>query len=286
VAGWPPFEPGGDALGQLITGSRSMSLPQWWLLVLGVIGLMAIRRVAALGWALVGAGVFAVLFVLSAYDTSPIVAELTKAWWGDSWRLAAFATAGLVVLAAVGLTVVADALGGVFRFRAGRGVAFGVVLVALLGLTRGLYIGRNTARLAQLFPDGPVVSHQDVAAMAKLATLAPAGSLVLNDPYDGSPWMFALDDVRPVFGQPVTLPQDEPGIGAQRMLLLTEFNRLDTDPAVQKAVRDLHVEYVYLGGGFLTPQLSRSSGLENLDKVSDLTLVYANSAAKIYRITM
>ncbi|HEY4023403.1 MAG TPA: DUF6541 family protein, partial [Pseudonocardiaceae bacterium] len=197
VAGWPPFEPGGDALGQLITGSRSMTLPQWWLLVLGAIGLMAIRRVAALGWALVGAGLFVVLFVLSAYDTSPIVAELTKAWWGDSWRLAAFATAGLVVLAAVGLTVVADALGGVFRFRPGRPVAFGVVLVALLVLTRGLYVARNTARLAQLFPDGPVVSHQDVAAMAKLATLAPAGSLVLNDPYDGSPWMFALDDVRP-----------------------------------------------------------------------------------------
>ncbi len=284
VVGWPPFLHASDALGRLLTGSDSLPLPQWWLAVLAVIGLVAGRRIVAMWWWLAGTGVFAVLFVFAAYDGSPIVATLTAPWWGDSWRLAAIATPGLVLLAAVGLTVLADGLAGALRLRSARTIAFGVVLLALVGLTRGLYVGRNTDRLAQLFPDGPVVSHDDVAEMSALAKLVPADSTVLNDPFDGSPWMYALDGVHPVFGQPLILPRDEPGVGAQRMLLLDGLNRMDTDSAVRQALRDLHVRYVYLGGGFLTPQLSRATGLRGLDHVRGLSLVYSNAQARIYRV--
>lgn len=281
VVGWPPYEQAGDAFGRLVTGSDSLPLPQWWLTALAVVGLLTVRRIAALWWWLVGAGAFALLFVFAAYLGSPLVHALTAPWWGDSWRLAALATPGLVVLASLGLASLADLLAGVHRFRI---VAFGLVVVALLAVTRGLYVGRNTERLAQLFPGGPVVSNDDVTAMNTLAKLVPPGSTVLNDPFDGSPWMLALDDLHPVFGQPLILPQDAPGEGPQRMLLLDHLNQLDTEPAVGQALRDLHVQYVYLGGGFLTPQLTRATGLRDLDSVHGLSLVYANAQARIYRV--
>lgn len=284
VVGWPPFETAGDALGKLITGTNSVPLPQWWLVALAVVGLLTVRRIVEFWWWPCGAAAFAVLFVFAAYDGSRVVAALTAPWWGDSWRLAALTTPGLVLLAAAGLVAVADVLGGLGRFRFARVVAFGVVVLGVVGLTHGLYVNRNTARLGQLFPDGPVVSHEDVAAMNALATMVPADTTVLNDPYDGSPWMLALDDVHPVFGQPMILPQDAPGVGAQRLLLLDRLNLMDTDPAVRQALRDLHVRFVYLGGGFLTPQNSRATGLRGLDAVHGLSLVFANSQARIYRV--
>jgi hypothetical protein len=277
VVGWPPTESAGAALGKLVTDSGSLPLPEWWLAGLVLVGLLAVRRAVALWWWLVGAGGFALLFGFAASDGAPMVHTLTAPWWGDSWRLAALATPGLVVLAGIGLTAIA----GVLRFRA----APVVVVLALIAVTHGLYVQRNTQRLAQLFPDGPVVSHADVTAMSTLATMVPPGSTVLNDPYDGSPWMLALDGLHPVFGQPLILPQDAPGVGAQRMLLLDRLNRMDTDPTVREALRDLHVRYVYLGGGFLTPQLSRAAGLRGLDSVRGLTLVYANAQARVYRVT-
>jgi len=281
---FPPSESASEAVGQLITNSRSLGLPQWWLFALGVVGLFAIRQIAGLVWFLVGAGLFGVLFVFAVADGSRIVASLTAPWWGDSWRLAAIATIGLVLLAALGLTVIGDALAAVPWLRPARLAVFGVVLAVLLALTRGLYVSRNTQRLAELYPDGPVVSHQDVTAMRVLAGMAPPGTAVFNDPYDGSPWMLALDGLHPVFGEPLIMPQDAAGEGPQRLMLLAHLNQMDTDPAVRKALRDLRVQYVYLGGGFITSSFGRASGLRDLDTVHGLSLVYANVQARIYRV--
>lgn len=93
-----------------------------------------------IGVFLVGAGLFGVLFVFAAADVSRIVASLIALWWGDSWRLAAIATIGLVVLAVIG-----DALGAVAWLRLARLIVFGVVLVVLLVLTRGLCVPQQPA---------------------------------------------------------------------------------------------------------------------------------------------
>ena len=48
--------------------------------------------------------------------------------------------------------------------------------------------------------------------MAELRTIVPPGATVMNDPGDGSPWMWALGGVRPVFGYPFAVSAEYPVI--------------------------------------------------------------------------
>ncbi|QUQ62793.1 DUF6541 family protein [Kutzneria sp. CA-103260] len=284
---WPASLTPLAATEQFVTGSRSNGLPAVWLMGLGAVGLIGLfllRGATKLIWWLAGGVVFAGLFVLDASSDAHWVKSVTQPWWNDSWRLYAIGTMSVVVLAAVGLVTLARLLSRVVpRLHS----AAAVVLVALLVIiaTKGLYLNRNTARLAQAFPDGPVVTHTAEAGMHELAKLAPAGSMVMNDPYDGSPWMWALADVHPVFGHAPLLPQDAASVGQQRMTLFERFNKLDTDPAIQAAVRDLRVDYVFLSQGSITgAKPGHPDGLTGLDQVRSLKLVFQNSQTRIYQV--
>lgn len=83
-------------------------------------------------------------------------------------------------------------------------------------LTNGLYVGRNEVRLAQAFTDGPAVSTDERIAFDRLAQLVEPRRLVMNDPYDGSAMMWALDNVQPVFASPLITPQELPTMDPTR----------------------------------------------------------------------
>ncbi|EWM17781.1 DUF6541 family protein [Kutzneria sp. 744] len=284
---WTPGLNAAAAATQFATGSRSTGLPAVWLTVLcaaGLVGLFLVRGMAKLTWWLVAGAVFGLLFVLDATSGAAWVQAITRPWWNDSWRLYAIGAMGLVVLAAVGLVTVANLLSRLVP-RLPSVVVVSLVALLVIIATKGLYLNRNTERLAVAFPDGPVVTHTERNAMLELAKLAPAGSMVMNDPYDGSPWMWALADVHPVFGHAPIFPNDAEAVGPQRLHLFQSFNRLDTDPAVRAAVRDLHIEYVFLSDGSITGSTAgHSPGLTGLDQVKGLKLVYRNSQAQVYRV--
>lgn len=281
---WPPNLIASDAVGQLATGSRSTGLPQWWLVALCLVGVASVRSAGKLLWWLIGGAVFGLLFVLDASSGSPLVVRLTQPWWNDAWRLYALAALGMVVLAAVGLVAIGDALAKLSRRRIG---AMAVVVLVIAALTHGLYAERNTRRLAFTFSDGPVVSQVERSAMHELAKLAPQGSLVMNDPFDGSPWMWSLEGVHPVFGHAMILPQDAQPVGAQRVMLLENLNKLDTDSSVRAAIRDLGIRYVFLSDGSITGvKPGHGAGLTGLDKVKGLRLVFANAQAQIYQVVV
>ncbi|MBB5895396.1 DUF6541 family protein [Kutzneria kofuensis] len=285
---WTPGLNVPDAAAQFVTGSRSTGLPAVWLIALcvaGLVGLFLLGGVTKLIWWLLGGAVFGVLFVLDATSAAPWVQAITRPWWNDSWRLYAIGAMGLVVLAAVGLVTVADLLSRLVP-RLPSAVVLAVVALLVIIATKGLYLNRNTQRLAVAFPDGPVVTHTEQAAMLELAKLAPAGSMVMNDPYDGSPWMWALAGVHPVFGHAPIFPNDAEAVGPQRLHLFQSFNRLDTDPAVRASVRELHIRYVFLSDGSITGSTAgHSPGLTGLDQVKGLRLVFRNSQAEIYQVT-
>lgn len=292
---WPIQGPAASTLGGFLLVSHVTQVPAWWLVGLWLIGLVTVRRLLPMAWWLVTGLAFTVLFVMDASYKNGLIAALTRPWWNDSWRLEALATVLLITLAASGLVVVYDvvlaALNWLSRQRlsVGRAVVRTVVFVLVLAvagaLTHWFYFGRNSARLGDTFANGPVVSDVEKAAMDKLKQLAPAGSLVMNDPQDGSPLMWALDDVRPVYGHALIVGSDNAAaLGAQRALLLTQFNKIDTDPAVRSAVHDLNIDYVYVGDGFVTPESKRLPGLTDIDHLRSLKLVFQNTQARIYQI--
>jgi hypothetical protein len=250
------------------------------------------------------------------------VAQLTRPWWGDKWRLIAVFTIGAIVLAAHGVVVISDLL----RRRALRLLAalppgvgapavrllrtFPVVPALVLGLvavgSNGFYQHENLIRVKlPQFSDGPGLSKHEQDGIQALARLVPPGARVMNQNSDGSAWMYALAGVKPVNGHleviriPVTddlskyaltVPPPPTGMAEafamtpDQQLLHKRFNQLDTDPMVRAAVDKLNVQYVFVGRGYVRGYFRRADGLRDLDLVRSLQLVYDNPDVRIYRV--
>ncbi|MGI5126746.1 DUF6541 family protein [Pseudonocardia sp. CA-107938] len=290
---WPANARPAQVLGELLFLSHAQEFPQWWLVALMLAGLVGVRRLRPVLWFLGVAAVFAALFVLTASYEGTIVAVLTRPWWNDRWRFAAIWTLGAIVLAAGGVVTLRDGLMAVLqRFTpreerarlAVSAVALTLVLAAVTFLTSGFYHVRNASRMAEGFTDGPSLSRDEEQAVKVLAGLAPPGSLVMNDPYDGSSMMWAVAGVHPVFATPVIKLLELPVMDPDRRLLFTSFNQLDTNPDVRRAVEKLDVQYVFVGTGLIPPADGPPDGMLNLDRVRSLERVYTSAEATIYRV--
>lgn len=250
---------------------------QWALTVLAVFGgVVAVWRRQG-GWLLPTGVVFALLGVQTMSGKLPVLHLLTSAFWNDYWRLGAMVAWVACALVGIGLAEVARWGARVPRLTVP--VAGVLVAAALLAGTGG-YVDRNVTRVAIGYTPG-VVGPEQLAAMNALPRLVPAGQVVLNDPMDGSAWMYSVAGVRPMFvhyqvGSPST----------DQALLLRSLNQLDTDPAVRAAVRRLNLEFVYAGDRAIYPWTSRSPGFLNLNTVADLRPVFSDSGATVYRIDL
>jgi hypothetical protein len=290
---WPVIGSPGQTLGQLLF-LNYVAPPEWWLVTAAIVGLVALRKLTGLHWLMAGGVFFAFLFVLAASYKNGLVSLLTNPWWNDAWRFAALVTITQVVLIGHGIVVVRDFLvGWVARRRpqlADGTVARGGVLVAiglvLALVTGGLYVVPNKDAIKQAYGNGPTVNSNERAAMAQLRSLVPPGAVVMNDPVDGSPWMWALDGVRPLFGYPVVVPEDFPIIGPDRVLLYEQFDELDTNQKVRDLVRAANIQFVYVGSGFAAPSGKRAPGLAVLDGVRSLQKVYENADVRVYRVQL
>ncbi|HEX4721568.1 MAG TPA: DUF6541 family protein [Pseudonocardiaceae bacterium] len=290
---YPYYGPPADALGELLFLSHPQSSPQVWLVLAMVLGLVRLRQLGRnLGWWLAGGVIFSGLFVISTSFKGPFYQSLTDIWWDDRWRFAALVALSMVVLAGHGIVVARDLLLKLMRTLPElatprtRVAMAGVVLLLLAGLTKGMYVGRNTLVVAGAYTNGPTVSKLELEAMSELPSIVHPGALVMNDSADGSPWMFSLDGVVPVFPVPWNATPSAAEVGADRHNLYLHFNQLDTNPNIRAAVERLKITYVYVGTGFVAPGITRQPGLVGLNHVKSLILVYSNDDAQIYRIDL
>ena len=288
---WPLHANAADALGQLFFLGHEAARPQWWLVAAMVLGLVGLRRLRHLYWYLAGGLIFSLLFVMTTSYKGPLVAALTGFWWNDRWRFAALVVPAMVVLAGHGLVVVRDGLATLFRRRPEQLVvwqrlaATGLVVAAFLLLSNGFYQGRNVQRVIGAYNGGyATVTKSEEQGIDRLAGLVGEDDLVMNDPGDGSPWMWALDDVHPVFGHALVDVPEAKAVGEDRVALFKGFNKIDTDPRIRSIVEKMRITYVYEGWGFAAPTLTRAPGMTDLDKVRSLELVYSNEHTKIYKI--
>lgn len=281
---WPAVESPGQAVGEVLLLNHGANFPQLWLAILMGIGVLAGKRVRQMWWWLAGTSVFVGLFVLAASYEGPVVVQLTGLWWNDRWRFAAIVALGLVVLAAHGFTVITDRLHalagrfGLVRRLGARTVIAACVLavVAAFGVfSSGFYSEVNAERMSTAYRGGPLVTAEEQAAMDELASLVSPGQRVMNDPNDGSPWMYALQDVVPMFGHLID-PYELPLKGENQQDLLTTFNCLDSDQHIRDLVQRYEIAYVYVGAGFIRAEFDRFAGLEDMDEVDSLREVWSD----------
>jgi hypothetical protein len=153
-------------------------------------------------------------------------------------------------------------------------------------LSQGFYVDKNVARLeiAYVPGGGGSVAPADRAAFAYLREVAGDGP-VLNDPNDGSPWMWSLAGVRPVFGAALTDPVSPP-LPEARQLLIDGLNCLDSDEDVRRAVDELGVRYVYSSATTIVGPPTTNRGFLDLSQVQSLDPVYDHDGAVVYAIDL
>jgi hypothetical protein len=158
-------------------------------------------------------------------------------------------------------------------------------VVLLLGvLSKGFYTGRNEERLqiAYVPQGGGTVAPNDRAAFAVLKELT-GDRPVLNDPNDGSAWMWPLAGIRPVFGAALTTPVTPP-LPRDRQVLIDRLNCLDSDQEVRDAIAGLGVRYVYSSATTIVGPPTENLGFLDLSEVRSLRLVYELEGAAVYEI--
>ena len=282
------------AVGQMWFFATIIGKPQWVAGVVLLLGLLVVARTPVLWATFAVAAVMTALYVLAAAYQS----GLTALWWDDPSRFGALFVPPAVVMAAYGAGALLEwitgplvrlwrrreTVGTAWRLRLVAGAA-AVAVVALFGaFTSGLYQERHTVSMAPSFADGPTLSEGEQAGLAFLRSQYEGGA-VMNDPQDGSPYGYAIYELPMVFKAPVTLPITPGDIGRDRLLLLDEFNRMNSDPGVAKAVARLDVRWVVTGTGFLLPTQEREPGLTDLDRTPGLTKVFDNGDSQVYRVT-
>lgn len=289
----PLFLAPGPAIGSALSFNSNNPTPQWTLALVFLIGIgVAVRRSAL--WSTLGAtAVFTALFMLTASYDNPFSRAVTSLWWDDNVRFTALLALPAVLISAVGLVAVRDgillALRRVSdlhleaRVPAVRPVVF-VACILAFWLVSGL--GYATLTLSQLrpsFADGPTLSSGEQQALAYLASVND-GTTILNDPYDGSSWGYSLRGLNIMFPSPLPAPVTDANFGSNRLLLLRDFNKIDTMPSVRQAASQLNVGWVMLGEGFVAPDRTREPGLTGLSGVGSLSKVFDNGAAKVYKL--
>jgi uncharacterized protein DUF6541 len=298
VVDWPVAQSAGEALGELALYNYDTTYPQIWLALPALLGVAVGWRTRSLRWWYAGTGAFVVLCILAASYEGRLVQLLTGPWWNDRFRFMGVAFLGLSVCCAVGLVFLGDLLGRAVSRAAtlrrpdrpgpSRGVVTVgglVVVVLLLGLfSKGFYVDRNEERfrIAYVPTGGGTVNPGDLRAFAELDRLA-GDELVLNDPNDGSAWMWSLAGVRPVFGAALTVPVTPP-LPPSRQVLIDSLNCLDSDEDVRRAVADLGVRYVYSSATTIVGPPTWNVGFLDLSAVESLRPVYDRDGATIYEI--
>lgn len=290
---WPQDRTPAYALGEVIGFSTSSVYPQVWLFLPFLVGVIGYRSLGQLRWVMFSCGIFAVLYILSAAYDTPWAHAVTSIWWNDKWRLAAIATSVFLPIAAHGLIrthdvvlerAVLPVVRSLGKSRDMRPAwAATATLALLLGsffyLTDNGYAQRNIDRTSRSYHLGSTVGAAELEAFEVLERLVQPDERVMNDRFDGSGWMYALNGVRPVAAH-----FNNGSTGTAVRLLEMEFDGYDTSPAVRAAVARLNVKWVMVGPGFIRSWKERLPGLDDLEQVDALHLVYHENGVRIYKL--
>ena len=141
------------------------------------------------------------------------------------------------------------------------------------------YFPRHRYLIGQKY-DRIMVDDKDLNAMAYLAALPGArDTLIGNANTDGTSWMYAVDDLHPLwthYDYPV-----QQGPGEHRFIFWAFAADADTDPRVAEAVRALNIRYVMTSTpvvqGFVMPD-----GLVSLNESRSWAKIYDNGQTRIY----
>lgn len=243
--------------------------------------------------------VFGALYVVTASSDAQWVQRVTAPWWNDKYRFLGLMGAVSVPVLTAGTMLLLDAArwlsvrwtparpeparhaGRLASLQRPRTVAVaGVVILAVV--SAGVWAPRFAGVLrGSMYSGGPAVTAGEQEAYRWLAG-AYEGGTVMNDPFDGSPWLYTLEKV------PVVMPgalgaDPESAMGAERMALYADLHSYGSSGAVDAAVAHFDVRWVLVGEGSVNER-EKPPGFSGLGADPGLRVAYETPAATIYRV--
>ena len=203
---WPPTHTAAAAFGEILLNATNSDRALWVLSAVMVVGAVVFWRTRELRWIVVahlGSGLF---YIATASIQSTLTKSVTAFWFNDSHRLAAMLAVTAPLMTAAGAVWIAELAGrsawfaaalerlSALRFRpANLAVIAPVLLVvlALMGTTKGLYQGRHALVLRDIHQ--PTREHTGkLRFYRQLEHDVPPDAVVANNPEDGSPLIWAV----------------------------------------------------------------------------------------------
>lgn len=262
---WPAFESKKHALFDVVFIGFGGTPATYLLgcLVLFGLGYTLVHREFL--WMSVAYAIMCFMYWISSSTEGRLKNVLTGFWYHDQYRLAASTVFYGVMLAALGIYLCRSALLRVFKqfgdSKRGTVVRKVVMTIALVALLVGVYYPVHLTFRGQLVrtPFGTVTelngkwndlhdsrpyTLQEEKFVEKAAKLIPENALVLNQPYDGSAYAYALNGINVYYkaweGNWMGLRTTESRALSRRLNLLT------TDRSVQEAVKKVGARYLLI----------------------------------------
>ena len=295
------------------------SLPQFLLAgvaALGVVVLVARKR----SWLVVPGIYFLLAYIPTKATTAAWKNIFSGFWYSDPWRLAANAAVFLIPAVSVGLATLAKWLGraitSLTRFDGMRDASLGrraticgLVAVLLVFGTINYFpnytysykwaevqtpFGLVKKRISDYYSTkkDKVYSTEEHEFVEKALDVIPEGSLVLNQPHDGSIFAYSLDGMNTYFRDrtPVNITEDAE-------VIRNSIDEIAENTDVQKAVSNTGGQYILLlnqgvpyedGTWLPTYSKAKSEQWNGFNRISDQTpgleTVLADGDMRLYRI--
>lgn len=262
---WPSFETKPQAIFDIVFLGFRDAEPQFMLGILVMLGFLYVLIHREYLWLGCAHSLMCFLYFLSAATDGRFKAVLTGFWYHDAYRLGASAVFTGIPLAAIGLwslmNVIVKLLDGVMldgHDSRQRIVLFAAVLVVVEIINffpnyhmRGSHsvdtpFGAVTRDLRYTNSRNEPKSYtaDERRFVEKVRQIVPSGSLILNQPYDGSVYAWGIDDLNVYYkawqgnwlGKPT----------AQSKLIMNSLDSMDDDQHVCRAVKESHAQYLML----------------------------------------
>lgn len=262
---WPSFETKPQAIFDIVFLGFRDAEPQFMLGILVMLGFLYVLIHREYLWLGCAHLLMCFLYFLSAATDGRFKAVLTGFWYHDAYRLGASAVFTGIPLAAIGLwslmNVIVKLLDGVMldgHDSRQRIVLFAAVLVVVEIINffpnyhmRGSHsvdtpFGAVTRDLRYTNSRNEPKSYtaDERRFVEKVRQIVPSGSLILNQPYDGSVYAWGIDDLNVYYkawqgnwlGKPT----------AQSKLIMNSLDSMDDDQHVCRAVKESHAQYLML----------------------------------------
>jgi hypothetical protein len=236
----------------------------------------------------VGYAILAAITVLVWVSNGALSKLVGVPWYHSTARLSFNQAFFAPFFAGVALAAIVDAFLGRDHARSTRRLAAACLSVAVVfAATVGYNAYRSsTDLLRDSFENNARVTPDSEAAFSWLRQHAARGDVVVNDVNaDGSLWMYALDNVPPLFAvQPISTDRAAQADWNAREYIVQHINRLGVDPRVDALLQRFHARWVYFDER-LFGLFHHTMQLDALEHNPRLQVAFERGTVHVFRIT-